>query len=194
MLLYIYTSRGHIPANGNFLNHNTQAAMIEPVVLTEKSIALTDSQWDAIKDLFDCRRKRKHSIRGIINAVLYVVHNDIHWRMLPKHYAPWQTVYYYFDKWRKTGVWQRVLDAMPDDIRQKAIASSFVSPYPTVDLKVYHPTLQPRRAQVHPGGAQIYTVEAGSSLTPEQRQERRYAWVLRDFLGSDDDSTHNQAA
>ena len=191
--------------------------MIEPVVLTERSIALTDNQWDAIKDFFDCRRKRKHSIRGIINAVLYVVHNDIHWRMLPKSYAPWQTVYYYFDKWRKTGVWQRVLDALPDDIRQKALASSFVSPYPTVDLKVYHPSFQPRRAQVqsngaqiHAGsrqghstsaqsntqtsGAQIYTVEAGSSLTPEQRQERRYAWVLRDFLGSDDDSTHNQAA
>ena len=162
--------------------------MIEPVVLTERKIALTDNQWDAIKDLFDCRRKRKHSIRGIIDAVLYVIDNDIHWRMLPKQYAPWQTVYYYFDKWRKTGVWQRVLDTLPADIRQKALASSFVSPYPTVDLKVYHPAIQPRRAQIHT------VVEAGSSLTPEERQARRYAWVLRDFLGADDDSSHNQAA
>ncbi|MEM8485089.1 MAG: transposase [Bacteroidota bacterium] len=161
--------------------------MIEPLVLTEKQTALTDSQWDAIKDLFDCRRKRKHAIRGIINAILYVVHNDIHWRMLPKSYAPWQTVYYYFDKWRKTGVWQRVLETLPNDIRQKAMASSFVSPYPTVDLKIYQATPQPRRAKIH-------TVEAGSSLTPEQRQARRYAWVLRDFIGSDDDSPHNQAA
>lgn len=168
--------------------------MIEPLVLSQQNVALTDSQWDAIKDLFDCRRKRKHSIRGIINAILYVVHTDSHWRMLPKHYAPWQTVYYYFDKWRKTGVWQRVLESLPNEIRQKALASSFVSPYPTVDLKVYHhasnlrPAPQPRRAHIH-------TVEAGSSLTPAQRQERRYAWVLRDFLGSDDDSPqHNQAA
>lgn len=161
--------------------------MIEPIVLKESKIALTDYQWDSIKDFFDCRRKRKHSIRGIINAILYVVDNDIHWRMLPKSYAPWQTVYYYFDKWRKTGVWQQVLGTLPDDIRQKALASAFVSPYPSVDLKVYHPSVQPRRAQIH-------TVEAGSSLTPAQRQERRYAWILRDFMDADDDAGHNQAA
>ena len=161
--------------------------MIEPIVLNERRIALTDSQWDTIKDLFDYQRKRKHTIRGIINAVLYVVDNDIHWRMLPKSYAPWQTVYYYFDKWRKTGVWHRILDALPDDIRQKAMASSFVSPFPTVDLKVYHPFSQPRRAEIH-------TVEAGSSLTPAERQKHRYAWLLQDFLEADDDSTHNQAA
>ncbi len=179
--------RRHIPCDSQIPLHKTQAAMFEPLVSTKQTISLTDNQWESMKDFFDCRRKRKHSIRGIINAILYVVDNDIHWRMLPKNYAPWQTVYYYFDKWRKTGVWQRVLDVLPNDIRQKALTSSFVSPYPTVDLKVYHPSAQPRRAQIH-------TIEAGSSLTPEQRQERRYAWVLRDFLGSDDDSTHNQAA
>lgn len=150
-------------------------------------IALTDAQWEAIQDLFDCRRKRKHSIRGILNAVLYIVHNDTHWRMLPKNYAPWQTVYYYFDKWRKTGVWQRVLAVLPDDIRQKAIASAFVSPYPTVNLTTY------QQNAPQPGRAQIHTVEAGSSLSREQRLERRYAWVLKDFLG-DDDSPKNQAA
>ena len=61
---------------------------------------LTDYQWDAIKDMFDCRRKRKHSIREVIDAILYVFDHEIHWRMLPKSFAPWQTVYYYYDKLR----------------------------------------------------------------------------------------------
>ncbi len=165
--------------------------MMESLIYTDKSFALTDAQWDAIKDLFDCRRKRKHSIRGIIDAVLYVVDNDIHWRMLPKSYAPWQTVYYYFDKWRRTGVWQQVLDVLPHGIRQKAMTSSFVTPYPQVDLKMYHPAIQQPAPQ--PRRAQIHTVEAGSSLTPEQRHARRYAWVLRDFLG-EDEASKNQAA
>ena len=164
--------------------------MMESLVYTDRSVALTDAQWETIKDLFDCRRKRKHSIRSIIDAVLYVVDKDIHWRMLPKSYAPWQTVYYYFDKWRKTGVWHRVLEVLPHDIRQKAYASSFVSPYPQAELKVYHPSIQQPAPQ--PRRAQIHTVEAGSSLTPAQREARRYAWVLRDFFGDDD--SQNQAA
>ena len=85
---------------------------------------LSDAQWDLIKDYFNCRRKRKHTIRGVIDAILYVLHSDTNWRMLPREFAPWQTVYYYYDKWTKSGLWDRVMELLPDEVRPAARPSS----------------------------------------------------------------------
>ncbi len=149
---------------------------METLSLTQNRATLTDEQWDVIQDLFDCRRKRKHSIRGIIDAILYVAIEDIHWRMLPKDFAPWQTVYYYYDKWRKTGVWARVLEALPADIRRKAYFSSYVSLYPTVDLNVIQTTPQPAKASIH---------NTDISTEDFERAQRTYAWILREFFDSE---------
>ncbi|MCS3050091.1 transposase [Parabacteroides johnsonii] len=32
--------------------------------------------------------------------------------MLPSDFSPWQTVYYYFRKWKLEGVWEELLDAL----------------------------------------------------------------------------------
>ena len=59
---------------------------------------LTHSQWQVIKELVDTGRKRKHDLRSVFNAVLYVVKTGCQWRMLPHDYAKWQVVYYYFSQ------------------------------------------------------------------------------------------------
>jgi putative transposase len=64
---------------------------------------LTDNQWSKIEKLFDTR-KRKHSLRVIMNALLYITKSGIQWRMLPKEYPKWQLVYYYFRKWTAEGL------------------------------------------------------------------------------------------
>jgi len=64
---------------------------------------LTDSQWSKIEKLFD-NRKRKHSLRKVVNALLYITKSGIQWRMLPKEYPKWQLVYYYFRKWTSEGL------------------------------------------------------------------------------------------
>ena len=64
---------------------------------------LTDNQWSNIEKLFDTR-KRKHSLRVIMNALLYITKSGIQWRMLPKEYPKWQLVYYYFRKWTAEGL------------------------------------------------------------------------------------------
>ena len=38
-------------------------------------------------------RPRELDIRLVINAVLYIVVGGIQWRMLPKTYPKWQSVY-----------------------------------------------------------------------------------------------------
>ena len=39
-----------------------------------------------------------------MNAILYINKTGCQWRMLPSHFAPWQTVYYYFRKWKLEGI------------------------------------------------------------------------------------------
>ena len=45
-------------------------------------------------------RFRKYSLRSVFDGILYIVRTGVQWRMLPSDFAPWQTVYYYFSKWK----------------------------------------------------------------------------------------------
>ena len=78
---------------------------------------LTDNQWQVIKDLFECGRKRKHSLRSIVNAILYITKSGCQWRMLPKDFAPWQTVYYYFRQWKLSGLLEELHDYLVEKVR-----------------------------------------------------------------------------
>jgi len=53
----------------------------------------------------------------ILDAVFYLVAEGIRWRALPKEFPPWQTVYGFFTRWRDDGTWQRVHDALRDQVR-----------------------------------------------------------------------------
>ena len=62
---------------------------------------LTDKQWQVIKNMLDPKERfRKYSLRSVFDGILYIVKTGVQWRMLPSDFAPWQTVYYYFSKWR----------------------------------------------------------------------------------------------
>jgi len=81
--------------------------------------SLSDSAWEVIKQIFadqiraDKRgRRRIHSIRSIIDAVLYVVKNGCTWRCLPNDFPPWKIVYHYFRIWSISGVWKLVNNAL----------------------------------------------------------------------------------
>lgn len=84
---------------------------------------LTDSQWQYIKDIDGClnhRRKRKHDLRVIINAIFYVVKTGCQWRMMPGDMPPWQSVYYYFRTWQYDGTLERIHQALHEEVRERA--------------------------------------------------------------------------
>ncbi len=80
---------------------------------------LTDSQWQYIKNFLDHNRKRKHDLRVIINAILYLVKTGCQWRMLPADFPNWQSVYYYFRRWRDDGTMERIHHALHREVRQR---------------------------------------------------------------------------
>ncbi len=59
-------------------------------------------------------------MRSVLNAILYVVVGGIKWRMLPREYPRWKSVYHYFRQWRDSGVWQRLHDTLRARVRQQA--------------------------------------------------------------------------
>jgi transposase len=70
---------------------------------------LTRLQFELIKPCLQVGRCSKWPMIQVLNAILYVCGEGIKWRALPKDYfPPWQTVYWYFAKWRGDGTWQAI--------------------------------------------------------------------------------------
>lgn len=84
---------------------------------------VTDSQWDYIKELIPSAktggRPRSLDMRQVINAILYVAVTGVQWRMLPKGFPKWKSVYHYFRLWRKDGTWKRIHDTLRARERQR---------------------------------------------------------------------------
>ena len=84
---------------------------------------MTDSQWDIIQPMIPPAksggRPRSLDMRQVINAIFYLVVSGIQWRMLPKDYPKWQSVYSYFRIWRDDDPWQRIHDTLRAEVRRK---------------------------------------------------------------------------
>lgn len=84
---------------------------------------LTDAQWKRIKFFFARQTFRKYHPRAIVNALFYLSKTGCQWRMLPRGttgFPPWQTVYYHFRRWTRSGLWQRLTDALRRAARVRA--------------------------------------------------------------------------
>jgi putative transposase len=82
------------------------------------STDLTDKQWAQIEPLFSGMREYKYSKRELLNAVLYLVDNGCKWRNLPHDFPAWQTVYSFFRRAVKSGLWDRILIHMVEVTRK----------------------------------------------------------------------------
>lgn len=76
---------------------------------------LADAQWDLIRDLMPTeggpgRPWKDH--RSMVNAMMWILRTGAPWRDLPDYYGPWQTVYDRFNRWRKEGLWDRILERL----------------------------------------------------------------------------------
>jgi putative transposase len=50
-----------------------------------------------------------HGLRAILDAVFfYVLKSGCPWRLLPREFPPWKTVYDWFRRWRIDGTWERL--------------------------------------------------------------------------------------
>ncbi len=82
---------------------------------------LTDAQWSLIEPLLPPPatggRREKHPRREIVNAILYLDRAGCAWRLLPKCFPPWETVYWHWARWKSDGSVDRVHDALRNRCR-----------------------------------------------------------------------------
>jgi putative transposase len=82
---------------------------------------LTDEQWAILEPRIPPAKHggthRKVDIRRVVNGILYRNKAGCQWRMLPKDFPPWGTVYYYFAQWRDDGTLQHLNDFFREWVR-----------------------------------------------------------------------------
>jgi putative transposase len=80
---------------------------------------LSDAEWDILKPLLPKPKGFGHPVevdfREILNGIFYVQRTGCQWEMMPHDLPPSSTVYSYFRKWQRKGIWQQ----MHDQIRQQ---------------------------------------------------------------------------
>jgi transposase len=77
---------------------------------------LTDEQWDLVGPMLPPHTartgRRPKCSRVMLNGIFWILHTGAPWRDLPERFGPWQTVYDHFARWRRAGVFDRILDAL----------------------------------------------------------------------------------
>ena len=85
---------------------------------------LTDAQWARLAPLLPSAkpggRPRTVDLREVVNGIVYRLREGCTWRALPHDLPPWGTVHTYFRTWRRDGTWQRVHDALREQVRVAA--------------------------------------------------------------------------
>lgn len=71
---------------------------------------LSDAEWAILEPLVPAPkpsgRPTKWTRRQILDGIFYLVRAGCQWRLLPREFPPWKTVYHYFRAWRIDGSWE----------------------------------------------------------------------------------------
>jgi putative transposase len=82
---------------------------------------LSDDEWECLKLHVTAPNKlgrpRSHGTRAILDAVFYILKSGCPWRLLPKDFPPWETVYWWFARWRADGTFERLNAALRERLR-----------------------------------------------------------------------------
>lgn len=75
---------------------------------------LTDAEWGRITPLLPKPAKRgrkpRTDLREVLNAIRYMARSGGGWRMLPKDFPPWQTVYWWFRRFVRLMLFRTIHD------------------------------------------------------------------------------------
>ncbi|WP_353044743.1 IS5 family transposase [Mesorhizobium sp. M1365] len=75
---------------------------------------LTDFEWRVIEPLLPNKPRGVPRVddRRVLNGIFWVLRSGAPWRDLPERYGPRTTCYNRFVRWRRAGVWDRLMDAI----------------------------------------------------------------------------------
>ena len=139
----------------------------------EYATDLTDEQWHLLEPLLPASTWRPggpgrppRDRRRVVNGIVYLTKTGCPWAFLPPTFGPWKTVYGYFNRWTRPGVWDPILDRLTRPERRR----------------------QGRRATPSAGGVDSQSIKAatqgrttGYDAGKKVQGRKRHLWV--DTLG-----------
>ena len=85
------------------------------------STDLSDAEWECLEPHIPAPNKRgrprAHTAREILDAVFCVLKSGCPWRLLPRDFPPWETVYWWFGRWRTDGTFEYLNAALRERLR-----------------------------------------------------------------------------
>ena len=84
---------------------------------------LSDAEWEILKQVLPKPKGFGHPVevdfREILNGIFYVQRTGCQWEMMPHDLPPYSTVYRYFQKWQRKGIWQQMHDQIRENLRTR---------------------------------------------------------------------------
>jgi len=78
---------------------------------------LTAAEWCRVQPLLPPQQpttgRPRHDHRTVLAGILWVVRSGASWRAMPTEYGKWETAYRRYRLWCATGLWPRILAALP---------------------------------------------------------------------------------
>lgn len=97
---------------------------------------LAEEQWALVEPLLPRPRRRRDGRgrpacdrRDVLDGILWVLRTGAPWKDLPARYPSYQTCHRYFQQWARSGVIDRILCQLAEDLRDRGkldLTESFI--------------------------------------------------------------------
>jgi transposase len=89
------------------------------------NVKLTLEQWKKILEFLRTRTDlyigKPTTCKRFINAILFITRSGIQWRLLPKKYGHWNSIYKRFNRWTEQGIWAAMLEYFASDADMESV-------------------------------------------------------------------------
>jgi transposase len=108
---------------------------------------LTNEQWERIEPLLPKAKTKRgrpaQDHRQLLNGMLWMLRTGASWRDMPERYGKWTTIYSRFQRWRKSGTWDKMFAHLQTALDEES----------NVDWEVHFIDSTTVRAHQHAAGA-----------------------------------------
>lgn len=82
--------------------------------MSQRRYEITDFEWEIIEPLLPNKPRGvpRADDRKVLNGIYWRLRTGSPWADIPERYGPPTTCYNRFVRWRKSGVWDRIFDAV----------------------------------------------------------------------------------